>query len=259
MKVYYGLTNHSQIKRLPRELDIMVSARMLMKMPSTSVVYQYLSEFRSVMLDSGAFGSAFWDGGYKYSPDNYLAIVERVKPEWWVTMDYPCEPNIMPECSIHERIKMTVANTKILITAPFPSLLPVIQGWAVEDYLYCIDLMEAEGLIQSMMGIGSICRRGKQGPIVNIVRHISQRLPTVKFHAFGAKISTLNYNRGEILNYLDSLDTAAWQFNEKDELGGWRPRSTEEISRRLIGYKAKLEGRLQRPYQLILSQAEVLR
>lgn len=253
MKVYYGLTNHSQLKRLPRELDIMVSARMLIKMPSDSVVYQYLAEFRSVMLDSGAFGSAFYDGGYTYGIDDYLGIVEKLMPEWWVAMDYPCEPNIMPQLPIRERIKMTIANTKILAATPFPGFLPVIQGWAVEDYLYCAKRMEEEGLILPVMGIGSICRRGSQGKIVAIVAALANQLPGIKLHAFGVKINTLNYNKGEILNYLDSLDTAAWQLNEKDELGGWRPRTTEEISRRLIGYRDKLNQRLSKPFQLTLS------
>lgn len=256
MKVYYGLTNYSQLKRLTRDLDILVSARMLIKMAADSVAYKYISEFRSVMLDSGAFGSAFWDGGYTYEPNDYLKIVEKVKPEYWVTMDVPCEPNIMPELSTQERIEKTVANTKALIPAPFPGLLPVIQGWEVADYLRCIDLMQQEDILKPVMGIGSICRRGKQEAIINIVRHIAQRLPGVKFHAFGVKISTLNYNHGEILNYLDSLDTAAWQFNEKDELGGWRPRTIKELAKRLEGYRTKLNSRKEGPYQLVLESEE---
>jgi len=251
MKVYYGLTSHSQLKRLPKELDVLVSARMLLKMSANSIAYQYLTEFESVMLDSGAFGSAFWDGGYTYEPDDYLAVVERVKPEWWATMDYPCEPNILKDISTHQRIEKTIENTIILSAVPFKGLLPVIQGWQIEDYLYCVERMEKEGLIQPVMGIGSICRRGKQEPIVAIARELSKRLPSVKFHAFGVKVSTLSYNNGEILNYLDSLDTAAWQFNEKDELGGWKPRNYQEISRRLVGYRDKLNQRLSRPYQLV--------
>lgn len=254
MKVYYGLTNYSQLKRLTRELDILVSARMLIKMNTNSVAYKYISEFRSVILDSGAFGSAFWDGGYTYGFEDYLKIVEKVMPEFWVTMDYPCEPNIMPEMSVRNRIKKTVFNTKELSTAPFPGLLPVIQGWSVEDYLHCIDQMEKADLIRPVMGIGSICRRGKQEPIVNIVRHISERLPGIKFHAFGVKVNTLNYNNGELLNYLDSLDTAAWQFNEKDELGGWRPRTLKELARRLEGYRDKLNQRINEPHQLVLTK-----
>ena len=252
MELYYGLTSFSQLKRLPRDMNILVSARMLIKMSISTVAYKYISEFRSVMLDSGAFGCAFWDGGYTYNTDDYLRIVEKVMPEYWVTMDVPCEPNIMPHLSVLERIKKTVENTEILSTAPFSGFLPVIQGWEVEEYLHCIDLLEGAGQIKPIMGIGSICRRGKQEQILNIVRHISQRLPSIKFHAFGIKINTLNYNHGEILNYLDSLDTAAWQFNGKDELGGWRPRTYQEIYRRLLGYKEKLNKRVSGPHQLVL-------
>lgn len=253
MKVYYGLTDHSQLKRLPRDIDILVSARMLMKMRTSSIAYKYISEFRSIMLDSGAFGSAFWDGGYTYGPDDYLGIVEKIMPELWVTMDYPCEPNILPDMPVLERIEKTIKNTKALCTAPFPGLLPVIQGWLIEDYLYCIERMEKESLIMPVMGIGSICRRGSQRNIVAIVSEIKRQLPKVKLHAFGVKISALNYNNGELLNYLDSLDTAAWQFNEKDELGGWRPRSHQEIYKRLIGYQEKLNSKISGPYQLVLT------
>lgn len=252
MKVYYGLTNYSQLKRLPRDLDILVSARMLIKMNTSSVAYRYISEFRSVILDSGAFGSAFWDGGYTYSLDDYLEIVDRVQPDYWVSMDYPCEPNIMRDLPTRARIIKSVENTKILNAAPFPGFLPVIQGWEVADYLYCVELMKQYQLIKPVMGIGSICRRGKQAPIVEIIRHISEGLPGIKFHAFGVKINTLRYNNGEILNYLHSIDTAAWQFNEKDELGGWRPRTHQEISRRLVGYREKLNKKIHAPYQLTL-------
>ena len=254
MKVYYGLTSHSQLKRLPRELDILVSARMLIKMSGNSVIYKYISEFNSVMLDSGAFGCANWDGGFTYGPSDYLKVVEKVMPEWWVTMDYPCEPNILKDMTNYERIERTIENTKILFTSQIAGLLPVIQGWLVEDYLHCVERMEEEGLIMPVMGVGSICRRGSQAKVVNIISELSERLPRTEFHAFGIKINTLNYNNGEILNYLDSLDTAAWQFNEKDELGGWKPRSYQEISRRLIGYRDKLNQRLSLPYQLALKK-----
>ncbi len=38
LDVYYGLTNYTQLKRAPRELPIMVSARWLLQLPQASVV-----------------------------------------------------------------------------------------------------------------------------------------------------------------------------------------------------------------------------
>lgn len=253
MKVYYGLTNHSQLKRMPRDLPIMVSARWLMKVRPNSIAFQYLAEYKSVFLDSGAFGCAFYDGGFTYSIEEYADLVWRVKPELWATMDYPCEPNIMPNMSVWERIESTISNTLALKKrCPYMGFVPIIQGWEVEDYLACAEKLAEAGLIKPIMGIGSICRRGKQEPIVKIVRTLYSKLLGVKFHAFGVKVNTLKYNNGEVLNYLDSIDTAAWQFNEKDELGGWRPRTYQELERRLQGYKGKLDSRLDGPYQLVL-------
>ena len=61
VKVYYGLTNYSQLKRLRRDLPIMVSGRWLINLPPTSTAFKYISEYDSVFLDSGAFGIVrFW-------------------------------------------------------------------------------------------------------------------------------------------------------------------------------------------------------
>lgn len=252
IKVYYGLTNHSQVKRTSRQIPIMISGRWLLKIKPKSCLFNYLAEYVSVFLDSGAFGAAFYDGGFNYTVDEYTALVKRLKPEFWASMDYPCEPNVRNGMSVDERIHLTVENAVRLDKENIFGFVPVIQGWLPSEYLYCIDALEAEGLIKPVMGIGSICRRGKQEPIVEIIRHLCERLPRVKFHAFGVKINTLKYNNGEILNYLDSIDTAAWQFNEKDELGGWKPRTYQEIERRLKSYKVKLDIRMQTGFQLIL-------
>lgn len=251
LKVYYGLTNYSQLKRMQRDLPIMVSGRWLIKLPSTSIAFQYMSEYTSVFLDSGAFGAAKYDGGFTYTPDEYLELVHYTRPELWASMDYPCEPSVRNGQTIEERLRLTVDNAAILAKSGIPGFIPVIQGWEPSDYLACIDMMEAAGLVRTVMGIGTLCRRGSQQQIVNIVRHLSSRLPATKFHAFGVKISTLKCNHGEALNYLESIDTAAWQFNEKDELGGWRPRTHQELVRRLEGYKKKLNRRVEGPYQLV--------
>ena len=106
-------------------------------------------------------------------------------------------------------------------------------------------------MIKPIMGIGSLCRRGSQKYIVAIVSELRNRLPEVKFHAFGVKISALNYNNGELLNYLDSLDTAAWQF--KKEAGpDRRPKRCSDYPRLFRDYSEKLNKRINSPYQLVL-------
>ncbi len=232
----------------------MVSARWLIKLPVNSVAFRYISEYQGVFLDSGGYGAAFYDDGFKFSIDEYAELVQKIRPEYWATMDYPCEPNVRQGMTVNKRIALTIKNCQKLLSVGLPGCVPVIQGWELNDYLLCVELMRKANVIQPVMGIGSICRRGKQAEIVEIVRHLHKELPQTQFHAFGVKINALKCNNGEILNYLHSIDTAAWQFNEKDEFGGWRPRTREEIDRRLKGYREKLGLRASGPYQLILTK-----
>jgi len=251
LKVYYGLTNHGQLKNMPEDLDIMVSARFLIALSPKSLAFDYLKRYRSVMLDSGAFGCAFYDGGYTYSMMDYVHLVEKVRPALWVTMDYPCEPHIMPNLNVTERIVRTIENTEKLQSLGIPGLLPVIQGWTVEDYKLCVRLMKYKGVIRHLMGIGSICRRGSQSKIVAIVSELRKELPDTKLHAFGVKIDSLSYNNGELLNYLHSLDTAAWQF-KMGVKGLERPKRRHDYENLIAEYSKALEARISKPYQLVL-------
>jgi len=166
-------------------------------------------------------------------------------------MDYPCEPHILPEMPVIQRIMETIKNTEKLQSLGIPGLLPVIQGWSVDDYKLCVDLMRRSGVVKPYMAIGSICRRGSQRNIVAIVSELSKVLPDTRLHAFGAKINSLSYNNGELLNYLYSLDTAAWQF-KMNVKGLQRPKSCNDYEDLITEYKQALEGRINKPYQLVL-------
>jgi len=56
MDIYYGVTNYSQLRVLPADTNIMISARWLANLPPDSVAFKYARRFRSVFLDSGAGG-----------------------------------------------------------------------------------------------------------------------------------------------------------------------------------------------------------
>jgi len=252
MDIYYGVTNYSQLRALPADIGIMLSARWLISLPRDSVAFEYAKRFKSVFLDSGTFGAHFYDRGFKFTMDEYIDLVSFMRPNLWSSMDVPCEPHLIPiPMSTTERIERTVDNAQYLAAHAPPGFVPVIQGWEIEDYLYCAGLMESCGLIRPVMGIGSLCRRGSQGKIIAIVRELHRKLPDTKFHAFGVKISALNYNNGEILNYLHSLDTAAWQFKKCDD-GKRRPISCEEFPKLFDDYSKKLNSKTAGPYQIAL-------
>lgn len=255
IKVYYGLTNHSQLKRLPADANIMVSARWLLKWPWRSIAFDYLKRFNSLFLDSGAYGSALNDGGFRYSPDDYLSLVGKVQPDYWSSMDVCCEPSLPLSMTTRERVQETVRLAEILSRAPYPGFLPVIQGWRVSDYLYCIELLTRKGLIYPVMGIGSLCRRGKVEPILRVLREIHNSLPGVKFHTFGAKIRVLTYSLGEAQNYIHSIDTAAWQIKRVKDAGyyaKWRDHRADCYLAMFKDYRQRLSTILSEPFQLVL-------
>jgi len=199
IEIYWGLTNTSQLKHMPRDLWIMVSARMLLKYATSprSVLYKYISEYDKVFLDSGAFGSAQADGGYQYTCDDYLELVDRIQPHHWATMDFPCEPNILMNMSVDERIERTIENTIYLQRHPSPGFLPVVQGWELGDYALCLDLMSKAGIGLQYIGIGSVCRRCSSGILVSIVRLVAGLVPRAKLHGFGIKLTALKFNHRE--------------------------------------------------------------
>ncbi|DBA34715.1 TPA_asm: queuine tRNA-ribosyltransferase [Caudoviricetes sp. vir519] len=168
-------------------------------------------------VDSGGFSffqRRFKD--YPFSPGEYLQKIEKLKPDFFASMDIPCEPEIVQRLgtSVHHNIQKTIENQiKLLDVLDEISLesvmIPVIQGYELEDYLTCIDLMREQGLMTDYMAIGSICRRGPAGPMVKIIISI-KRLLRIKLHAFGVKIPVLK-NKA-CFDALYSTDSAAWHY-----------------------------------------------
>jgi hypothetical protein len=75
-------------------------------------------------------------------------------------------------------------------------------------------MLENEGLITEVMGVGSICRRNSEREILNIAREIKERIPQVKLHGFGVKTSLLKYPYGkQTVSLFDSIDTASLYYH----------------------------------------------
>lgn len=178
-------------------------------------------EHNSLFLDSGAFQVFTGKSDHKRFPwknEEYLDFVKKVDPNYYATLDYPCEPFMVERIGsdIKTNIDMTVKNTVDLydliddgyMQESEAELIPVVQGWDVNDYVYCVDLMKEQGLIKDYMAIGTLCRRGITKDILNILKRLKRELPKTKFHGFGVKISMLKIP--ETYQYLISCDSAAW-------------------------------------------------
>ena len=96
--------------------------------------------------------------------------------------------------------------------------MPVLQGWTVEDYLRCVDLMRDD--LPDLVGLGSVCRRNIHGEdgLVRIVSALDEALPPhVKLHLFGVKGPAIPQLQNQILR-IKSTDSMAWDFTARRQL-----------------------------------------
>ena len=165
-------------------------------------------------LDSGGFSQlAAPPFKWEMTAQEYAAQVNRFAAEiglldWAAPQDWMCEPHMLNGRTVAEHQRLTVKNflelRQIETLAP---IIPVLQGWTVDDYLRCRDLYENAGVdltAEPTVGLGSVCRRQATGEAETIV----MRLPDLRLHGFGMKTEGV-HRYGDLLASADSL---AWSF-----------------------------------------------
>lgn len=170
-------------------------------------------------LDSGAFTELQKYGGWTLSARAYAREVWRYRDmgrlEWAAPQDWMCEPFMVGKTglSVTEHQELTVRNLLDLrmidSTLPF---IPVLQGYARDDYLRCADMYAAAGVdleSEAVVGLGSVCRRQATDEILDII----ESFPSLRLHGFGVK--TLGLRKyGHLLSSSDSM---AWSFQARYE------------------------------------------
>ena len=203
-------------------------------------------------LDSGGFTMMDRYGDYPFSVVNYANLVARLRPNYYAVMDYPCEPEItrlLGLMSNQQRIQATVNNALELAeweSQLLPAqMVPVIQGYTLEEYQYCIELYQQAGLIRDYMAVGSMCRRISTPELNRLivgVYHAAQRVGVKRLHFFGLKLSS---DLVPLERYIWSRDSAAVLDAYDDELrkrrGGRRwPRGQAEKQKAFMAFLARL-------------------
>jgi len=189
----------------------MVSVNQLRKRKSDFEVDNWI-------MDSGAFTEISKYGEYRYSVEEYLAQIKR-----WakcgnilaaVAQDWMCEPFVLNRTglSISEHQRLTIERYKSLLCLNPPvTIMPVLQGYQVSDYLK--NLYDYGPLIGKgfWVGVGSVCRRnGSPGEIVDILRSIKMIRPDLRLHGFGLKQIALE--NATVRELLYSCDSMAWSY-----------------------------------------------
>ena len=80
-----------------------------------------------------------------------------------------CEPHVVKKTglTVEKHMRNTVENFLELRSNDRIGklVIPVIQGYEIEEYLQCIDMYERMGIClekEKIVGVGSVCRRQKE-------------------------------------------------------------------------------------------------
>lgn len=171
-------------------------------------------------LDSGGFTELSMHGRWMTSPEEYVEATRRYSDEignldWAAPQDWMCEPVMLDKTglTVTDHQARTVENYLLLRDmAPDLPYVPVLQGWALADYLACADLYESVGVDLASLptvGIGSVCRRQSETEIDVITGALADR--GIRLHGFGVKTLGLR----QYAHNLASCDSMGWSYNAR--------------------------------------------
>ncbi|WP_157837168.1 DUF7221 family queuine tRNA-ribosyltransferase-like protein [Geminisphaera colitermitum] len=179
------------------------------------------SPFRvnSWMMDSGAFTELTTHGRYRHEPEDYADQVRRWSSNGTLlaaaTQDYMCEPFVLAITgkSVAEHQALTIERyvcLRELVGSVY--LLPVLQGFAVPDYVSHVKQYGKLLAHGAWVGVGSVCKRNVEpGVVEDILLAIKRERPDLRLHGFGLKIEALR--NPSVRELLHSSDSMAWSFD----------------------------------------------
>lgn len=176
---------------------------------------------------------------YPFTIEWYANLIAQTRPDFYAGgYDYPCEPDITRKLllSNQERIEATVASAARMVEFEemlWPSVgVPCIQGYSLDEYIYCLDLYQKNGLLKDYMAVGSMCRRKNDKELLDVVPKLTKHARSLgvnRLHFFGLRMSRVTAELGE---FIYSRDSAAILYAEnsrvKEAWGGRWPRTAEQ-------------------------------
>ena len=215
MKFYLGTHMPYWLwKNFDKNIPLFISRRTLCKIKN---VYKTNTTWA---LDSGGFSELSLFGKWTIEENQYVEEIlnwnENIgNLDFACIQDYMCEPFIIQKTglSIKEHQKKTI-QSYLNLSNKIKNIyiLPILQGWEIQDYLQHIKMYETEGIILEnypLVGIGSVCRRQHTNEIANIIKILY--LMGLNLHGFGIKTMGLQ----KIKKYIRSSDSMAWSFGAR--------------------------------------------
>lgn len=183
-------------------------------------------------------------GEWRTTEREYVQDVRRFYSEigsldWVAPMDWMCEPSILKKTglTIAEHQVRTVENFLNLRDRLADLVIPVLQGWTLDDYQRCWQLYEEYAVdLQSevVVGLGTICRRQDTAEAGKIVR----ALAPLRLHGFGVKSAGLE----SFSDALVSADSLAWSYRARHDhpLPGCPHKACNNCLRYALRWRSKL-------------------
>lgn len=250
MRFYLGTHRPTWLERTP--VPLFVSRRTLLKANKAALRDRLPVACGRWALDSGGFTELSLFGEWRTTEAEYVRDVRRLAAEtggldWVAPMDWMVEPHMraLTGLSVAEHQRRTVDNFVRLRAQLGPLVIPVVQGWTVDDYLRCWDRYHAAGVDlewEPVVGLGSVCRRQNTAEAGLIVRRVAQQLAGRQLHGFGVKLTGLESFGDE----LGSADSMAWSFDARraSPLPGCEHKSCANCIRYALRWRANLLERL---------------
>lgn len=174
---------------------------------------------RNWIMDSGAFTTILTHGGYPHPVSEYATHIRRWSSNGnllaAVAQDYMCEPFMVEKTglSVAEHQRLTIERYDALLQEDTAGvyIMPVLQGYAPEDYVRHIEAYGDRLKPGMWVGVGSVCKRnGNVRAIEDVLLAIHRARPDLRLHGFGLKIIALMSDL--VRHLLHTADSMAWSF-----------------------------------------------
>jgi hypothetical protein len=176
------------------------------------------------IMDSGAFTELERHGAYREPPEVYAEQVKRWSSNGnllaAVAQDYMCESWMLAKTGLtipdHQRLTIERYDALTACDTGGVYILPVIQGYAPQDYVSHIRQYGARLAPGAWVGVGSVCKRnGDPSAIEDVLIAIKRERPDLRLHLFGVKTTALKSKA--IRDMAFTADSMAWSFAARRE------------------------------------------
>lgn len=200
-------------------------------------------------LDSGGFTELDTIGAWVTPAQEYADRARRYRDEIGLMdfaspQDWMCEPRIraMTGLDVRGHQERTIDSVlELRAVAPDVPWIPVVQGWALGDYLEHVEQYARRGIdltAEPTVGVGTVCRRQATAEGVAIIRAVAAQ--GIRPHAFGFKKSGLPRTS----DVLASADSMAWSYGARmsPPLPGCTHRNCANCLTYALKWRAELMG-----------------